>query len=189
ALALAAAQQVRMLGEIDLRRRQADPFEGRMYASPDLGLVGHALIDERPRYHLEHVVARVDRAVRILEDHLDAAVEGAPILAPQFRQILVVEGDGAAGRRLEADQQLGSRRFPATALANEAEHLASLDMEVDAVNGVHMLAAVRREQRTHARHDWIALFEVARFHHGTTKLRPVGRPQLRPAATSAGSAV
>ncbi len=87
-------------------------------------------------------VTRVQRARRVLEDHLHPAPE-----RPQRRRTLrdrrTVEHDRAGRHPLEAEDRADQRRLAAPRLADEGEHLAAPDVEVDAVDGVHEPAAGR----------------------------------------------
>src|SRR3954463_12690964 len=81
-----------------------------------------------------HGHARIERRVRILEDHLHAATHLAHLLAAELRELDAVELH-LPGRRL-VELEDGSTRggLAAPGLADEAKRLALLDEEVDAID-------------------------------------------------------
>src|SRR5215217_2139124 len=158
-LALSAAEKVRVLGQIDLRRRKADPRQGLDDTATDLRAIPHALINERARHYRFDVMARVNRSVRVLKNYLDPAIEGAPVVAIQGAEIFAVQRDASGGRSLETDQQLPRRGLAAAGFADQAEYLAWRDGEVHAVNGVESEVAIYGKQRAEARHHWIAFLK------------------------------
>ena len=110
-----------------------------------------------PRLRLRHVVVapdrlgdlrpdrqrRVQRGHRILEDHRDlAAAHVLELLLGELREVLPVEHDRAGDdlRRRLRDQAHDRERghgLPAAGLADDAERLAALDREADAVDRAH----------------------------------------------------
>src|SRR5215210_1937815 len=89
----------------------------------------HRLTDHPPDR-----VARVQRRVRILEDHLHPAPERAQLALVERRDVLAVEGDPSGGRLVQAEDCAADGRLPAARLAHEPERLAALDVERDAVD-------------------------------------------------------
>ena len=81
-------------------------------------------------------LARVQRRVRVLEDHLHLATQGLQLRALDRRDLAAVEVDRARRRVHQAQQQAGGRGLAATRLAHEAERLAAHDVERDAVDGL-----------------------------------------------------
>ena len=87
-------------------------------------------------------MARIERAIRILEHHLERAAERRragvdrrlPHLGPR-------QPDAPGRRRLEPGQDLGQRRLPAPRLADDAEGLAGPGDEADAVQRADDAAA------------------------------------------------
>ncbi len=87
-----------------------------------------------PQQFVQHAAdgePRVERRVRVLEDHLDLALVRA---RPAARQQLAVEPDVAPVRPLQPGQGPGQRRLARARLAHQRECLAALDREVDAVD-------------------------------------------------------
>ncbi len=83
-------------------------------------------------------VARVQRRVRVLEDHLHPPAQRPHLALAQVRDVGAVEADRAAGRLVQAQQRPADRRLAAARLADEPERLAALDRQRDAVDRVHV---------------------------------------------------
>ncbi len=85
------------------------------------------LDDERFGDDRAHFLARIERLVRILKDHLDPAAQvpgtGAAADRPAVEQHLAARG------LLEAEHGPGQRRLAATRLAHDSEHLAPVPFE------------------------------------------------------------
>ena len=79
--------------------------------------------------------ARVERAVRILKDDLDAAPQCQKVLALRRGDVDAVEQDRACSRPLEPQDAAAGRRLAAAALADQPQRLAAPDREIDAVDG------------------------------------------------------
>ena len=77
---------------------------------------------------------RVEGGEGVLEDHLGPAAEGKQILRRQARHILAREAHLAARGRGEAQDGAAQRALAAAALAHQAEGIALLDGEADAVD-------------------------------------------------------
>ena len=87
-------------------------------------------------------LARVQRGVRVLEDHLHVSTQ-LPELAPlEVRDVLAVEPDLALRRIEEPHHDAGERRLAAPGLADQAERLAGVDLQVHAVDRVHVAHAM-----------------------------------------------
>src|SRR6185437_5219923 len=98
---------------------------GARLVGVDLQRLGNDLADPH---------ARAERAVRILEDDLHLAPVAHQFLAVQLAYILTVKADGAAGRILLEQDQLGRRGLAAAGLADDAQGLAFADHKIDAVD-------------------------------------------------------
>ena len=83
-------------------------------------------------------VARVQRRVRILEDHLHPSTQRTQVVLAEVRDVLAVEDDRATGRLVQPEDRPADRRLPAARLADEPERLAALDVERHAVDGLHV---------------------------------------------------
>ena len=123
ALALASGELVRVtVREV---RVEADDLQQLLHTL-GLGLALREVMDlDRLADDVADGHARVQRCVGVLEDHLHTAAHLPHLFAGERRQLGPIELH-RAGRRLAA-----------AGLADEAERLALLDEEVDAVNGAH----------------------------------------------------
>ena len=83
-----------------------------------------------------HRPARVQRGKRVLEDHLRLAPNGQPVLALGIDDVVSIDLDLAVGRRVEAQHGAPDRGLAAAALAHQAQRLAAVDKERDAVDGL-----------------------------------------------------
>ena len=142
ALPHAAGVLVRVAAHRALRRGDAHPAEQRDRARPcglrrEAAMRGHRL-DQLPG-DAQH---RVQRGHRVLEDHGDvAAAHLADRVLVQVRQVAAAEGDRAAddaGRLVEqAHDRLGADALARAGFADDAERLARVKVEADAVDGAH----------------------------------------------------
>src|SRR4029450_9242112 len=135
ALALAAGELGRepvvVLGvEADDLHQLLDPLL-------ELLAVGKAVDLERVADDRPDPLARVQRRVRVLEDHLDLAPELAKLIALEVRDVLAVELDRALGDRQQPADQAGQGGLAPAGLADYAEGLATEHLQGDAVHGVH----------------------------------------------------
>ncbi len=124
ALALAAGELVRVA--VDVVGVEADPLQ-QLLGALQPALAGRDVGVHRPA--LGHDVAdghaRVQRAVRVLEDDLDLAAVPLERPAAHLGDVLALVEDRAAGRLLQGDQQLRHRRLAAAGLADQADRLAA----------------------------------------------------------------
>ena len=160
ALALAAAELVREV--VHLRRAQADLREDLGGAGIGLGTAGNAvdqqgLADDGARRH-----ARVERAERVLEDHLHLAAEGAHLRLGELRYVRAAEADGAGGGFHQAHHGARHGGLAAAGFADEAEGLAFVDAEADAIDGMHLADGAAQQ----ALLDGEVLLEVLDLDHG-----------------------
>src|SRR5262245_28188520 len=79
--------------------------------------------------------ARVERAVRVLKDDLNASPQRQEVLALGLGDIDAVEQDLTGGRPLEPQDAAACRGLAAAALADEPQGLAAADPKVDTVDG------------------------------------------------------
>ena len=136
ALALAAGEHVRE--RVHMLRPQPDAFEQTGDALLAFG-TGAGLVDDQ---WLAHDIARrhawVQRRVRILIDHLHLFPITEHLLLIEIGDILAMDSDLALGRLEQLQQCASHRRLAAAALADQAERLAAVDMERDAVHRIDM---------------------------------------------------
>ena len=84
-----------------------------------------------------HFVLRIQRAERVLKNHLDMTTEVELPFIREREQVLALEADAARCRLFQREECPGKRRFTGTALADDAETLALIDTEGDAIHGLH----------------------------------------------------
>ena len=80
--------------------------------------------------------ARVQGRVGVLEDHLHLAAHAAQVAAAQLGQLCAAEVDAAGGGLVELEDGAAGGGLAAAGLADEAQGLARLDVDVDAVDGL-----------------------------------------------------
>ena len=88
----------------------------------------------------------IERRVRILEDDLHLPAVGPQSRLAQARDVLAVKPDAAGGRLDQPQHGAADRRLAAAALADQAERLAALDREADAVDRDRPCPALRAQQ-------------------------------------------
>ena len=79
-------------------------------------------------------LARIQRRVGILEDHLDLAPQRGQLATLQVGHLAPVDLDAAVRRGQQARNQPRRRRLPAAGLADDPERLAAADVERDAID-------------------------------------------------------
>src|SRR5690606_9441992 len=126
ALALAAGELVRIaLGGAGI---EADEAEQLLRARQRL-VPRHAVGDRPLGDDLADLLARIQRGVGILEDHLDVPPLGAQRLALEAGEIERAEADVAAVAVEQADETAADGRLTGAALADQAQGLATPDLE------------------------------------------------------------
>ena len=81
-------------------------------------------------------VPRVQRRVRVLEDHLDVAAQRAHLAHGQVGDVMSVEHDPPAGRLQQPGEQPPGRGLAAAGLADQAQRLPGGHREVHLVHGL-----------------------------------------------------
>src|SRR5438132_2846692 len=84
---------------------------------------------------------RIERRVRILEDHLHLELSLARRDTGEARERLTAPESRARRERQEPDRESTQRRFAAAGLADEADDLPFPDREIDAIDGMHRFLA------------------------------------------------
>src|SRR3954451_3550226 len=145
ALALAARQLVRVaVAQVGV---EADLVEQLRDARLERGArPGDAMQPQRLAHDRTVRHARVQRGVRVLEDHVHLAPQ-RPHRAPRgVRDVGAPQADGARGRLDEAQDAVADGRLAAARLADEPDDLARGDRERHPVDGVdHATAAAARQ--------------------------------------------
>ena len=83
-------------------------------------------------------MTRVERFVRVLEDHLQIAPESEQLTRLEGCEVDASEQDPTLGRSLESCDEAARRCLPATALPDQPEDLTSLQAEIDSVHRFHI---------------------------------------------------
>src|SRR6478736_6206898 len=91
---------------------------------------------ERGREDRADRVARVERAVGVLEDHLHVASDRAQLVLLEVRDVTPLEDHRAAGGLVEPRDEAGGRRLATARLPDEPERLTLTEGEADAVDGL-----------------------------------------------------
>src|SRR5262249_1652078 len=132
ALALAARHLVRVaVGEIGVEAAGREQLAHARLAPFGVGL--DAVDAHRLRKDRADFLPWVQRAVRILEDDLDAPAQRYQRAAVEPGDIDAVVEDRACGRFFQPQDAAAHRRLAAARLADEAQCFAAADGEVDAV--------------------------------------------------------
>src|SRR6185295_18904721 len=105
--------------------------------------------------HGAHGHARIERAVRILEDHLHFPPQRTQLALAELRELAAVEPDLARGRLEQAQHQPAGGRLAATRLADQREGLPRMHLEAHAVDRLDAAAKVLHQalgakQRLHS---------------------------------------
>src|SRR5215211_6900732 len=79
---------------------------------------------------------RVQRRVRVLEDHLHPASERPELLLVELRDVLAVEDDPPGRRRVQPQDRAADGGLAAAGLADEPERLAAVDGQRDTVDSL-----------------------------------------------------
>ena len=134
ALALAAGELVRVA--VVVLRVQPDGLQQVLHRLLPATLGLDVLQPERRTDDLADGVPRVQRGVRVLEDHLDVATQRAHLPVGEVRDVVALEGDLAAGRLEQPGHQPRGGALAAAGLADDRERLAAAYVEVHAVDGL-----------------------------------------------------
>ena len=135
ALALAARELVREA--LDVLGREPDAVEQLLDAAVELLARGDAVELQRVADDLADALARVQRRVGVLEDHLHLAPQRPQLALAQLGELGAAEAHRPRGRGEQLEHRARQGRLAATRLADEADRLALLDAERDAVDGAH----------------------------------------------------
>ena len=100
-----------------------------------------------------HVLLLGER--QVLVDHLDA--ELAPRAGIELQDVAAVEGDRAGIGAVDAGDGLHQRRLAGAVVADQADHLAGRDGEVDAVQHVDRAKALADAGEREQRHTRLSL--------------------------------
>src|SRR4030095_16002791 len=88
---------------------------------------------------VDHAHPRIERRIGILEDHLHLELLLAGRLGRESDKRRAAPESHACGKREQPYRATAQRRLPATRFADEPDHLAGRDAEVDRIDRVHDL--------------------------------------------------
>ena len=139
ALALPAAELMRVT--LVVGRIKSDRAEQIADARPPRsGAVGQPVDVNRLADDLAHGHAWVERAVGVLENHLELAATGAQRFTAQLRDVLALEKDAPRRRLKEPDDGAAQRGLATAAFAHEPERFAGSELQAHVIHGLHMRA-------------------------------------------------
>src|SRR6187402_3247927 len=125
-------------------------------ALPECGAVSTLQHGERLGDDTGDGLARIERAVRVLEHHLEIAPRAAQLVGRDAVEVAPKQRDLPRGRPLQRHHDARERGFSGAGLADDAEALAGLDLYADAVERPHL---ARWTEQAFARQR-IALLEI-----------------------------
>jgi hypothetical protein len=131
ALALSARELVRVLVHVCCAQADRCQCFGSAFALH--GAAGFGQRFERLGDDARHGLARVERAVGVLEHHLEIAPRGAQLGLGQRMQIATFEAHAARGGRVERHHEARDGRLARARFTDDAHALAGLHLEAHAV--------------------------------------------------------
>src|SRR5262249_25204069 len=131
-LALAARELVWIA--LGVRRVETHQLEQLADPPAPSGRVALAVDGQRLRDDPSHPPPRVQRAVRILEDDLDAAARRPELTQRQREQVAALQPDLSGARLDEPEDQAARRGLAAAGLPDESQRLSRLEGEADPVH-------------------------------------------------------
>ena len=126
------------MGEaVDMLGVEPDAPEQLAHAALDLP-AGRAVQTHGRSHDLDGSLARVQRRLRVLEDHLHLPSQGAQLAPAGVTDVTAAEADRSRGRLEQADQSARERRLAAARLADDTQRLTLHQLEGDVIHGVHV---------------------------------------------------
>src|SRR3546814_6484849 len=89
--------------------------------------------DERLAQHIADLLARVQRAIGVLEDDLHFLAQFRRKMAGARIDLLAVDDEITGGRLVDEGEHAGERRLSAAGFADDGKRLATLQRERDAL--------------------------------------------------------
>ena len=125
-----------------LGRVQPGSFEGSHHRGPASCPILLASVDgEWLRHQVEHGLPRIERLVRILEDHLQLRAHGTERALVQVGDVPAAKDDSPGVRLHQTHHGAGDRGLAAARLADQREHLARPDVEGHPIHRSDRLAS------------------------------------------------
>src|SRR5262249_45395247 len=139
ALALATRELVRIA--VRVLRQEPDVGQELAHAARAPRAVRDDAGDgQRPGEDLPDGHPRIQRAVRVLGDHLHLSPDRPQRIVVERREVAPLEHDLPAGGPLELQDAPAGGRLAAPGLAHQAERLTAADLEAHAVDGADQAA-------------------------------------------------
>jgi len=110
------------------------------------GALRHAACPQAFHDRLAHRHARMQRGIGILEHDLHLAAQQAHLAGRHLVEVAAVEQHLAAGLAHQVEDHAAKRRLARTGFAHQPQRLAAPDLEVDAIDGAHFVAAEGQRQ-------------------------------------------
>ena len=123
------------------------PTRSSSSAHPRAGrcrIPGDAVQDQRTGEDLADRHARIERRVRVLEDHLHAPPQRADRRLAGMGDVGAGKDDLAGRRFVQPRDQPRQSRLAATGFAHQSDGFAGKDLQVDAIDGAQHALALRR---------------------------------------------
>ncbi len=129
-----------------IRRVEADAAQHVVDIGGEPGICNDAVHDRRLADDVGDAHARVERGVRVLEDHLHRQLRRLALGRFERRPIAAAIEDAALARRHDAGDDAAERRLAAAGFADETDDLAATNDEIDRGDGIDDLLAHRRAE-------------------------------------------
>src|SRR5271169_6132812 len=143
-LALAAGQLMRVLGQELLGGREPDLLHQADDLMADLCVLALMKLD-RPFEVIAHGMYRVERGERVLEHELDLALVPAEVPTAGHLHLLAVQPDRAGGEPFLPGQEPGRGGLARTALTDERDDSAAVQVKGDIAHGMQRVTAADPE--------------------------------------------
>ena len=160
----------------------------------DLDQFAHARLDTVPTMHEQrlgeqraHAAARVERRVRVLEDHLHPGADRSERAVAEPRDVASFEADRAAVDVVQPEQRPPKGRLAAAGLAHNAEGLAGAERDRDVVERAKAPPPTERTAAADAVRLGKAFGLKERRHQDTSAARPSRGSTQATSASSTGA--
>ena len=129
----------------------ADHLQQLEDSVPALLAFGKTVDVQRLADDVANCLPRIQRRVRVLEDHRHIAAMCTERAATLVGDVLALELNRSGGRVEQPDDGAAECRLAAARLADQAQRLACLDIEVHAVDSAHVRDCSLQDARSHGK--------------------------------------